>query len=428
MLSSAVQADAAIGDSIRGATGGRWKRGLATYRWVRFATYGFVGGSIGALAWGGIDLPILPLLVLLGLPLAWSYAASRGAAITLMAAYFLGASMGAISGIPTFFGRPGEPWTAMASWVGFATVSTLPFAFLWTKRMPVRPWSFIAAICVLSLPPLGAIGMLNPLLVAGGLFPWLGWWGLCLTFLFMLVVGYRNLRWILVLAWLSMASNAMALIKTPGPPTGWQGINTRFSGLASAGADDAAQILASLRRIEWLTQYVQRLPRRSVTVLPETLLGSANGLTKALLSEAEHSLRSRDALVLVGAELPQPDGRYQNGVIVLGLPAGQERSATQQIPVPFAMWKPWARVGAIADPWARRDLLMVNGVNAAVLICYEQFLSYALLSAMLEQPKVLVAVSNIWWAQGSTIGMIQRQSVDVVARLFGIASIRSQNE
>lgn len=47
------------------------------------------------------------------------------------------------------------------------------------------------------------------------------------------------------------------------------------------------------------------------------------------------------SVILVGAELHQPEGNLQNVLAVLG--HGEGMMLHQRMPVPICMWKPWSK-------------------------------------------------------------------------------------
>lgn len=222
-------------------------------------------------------------------------------------------------------------------------------------------------------------------------------------------------------------ANSAAYLVAAKPPPGWQGVDTNFAQLASGGTDDAGQVLASMRRVKWVQAFAQTVPPHSVRVLPETVLGSFDGVSRFSLAETQAALAARGSRLLVGAELPQPNGQFQNGVLVLGAKDGEAAAAVQNIPVPISMWNPWLANGAVADVFGRGNLVEVNGVRAGVIVCYEQVLAYSLLWLLSGHPDVIVAVSNVWWARTTSIPVIQQQMVDSFGRLFGVGVVLARN-
>lgn len=385
-----------------------------------------VGIVIGWLAWGG-GPELARLGWILVLPLAWGRARSRMEAALLIAGYYLAGARGLPVGAIVFFGEGAPAWFGWCLWFAANLLLTAPFAVLWSGQGRARPWRFVAAVCVSAIPPLAIIGWLNPLTVAGMMYPGLGWAGLFLTLASMAALAAINVRAIACLAVLALVANGIAGLSPLRPPAGWEGFDTSFPRLSSAGAADASQLLAGMRRVQWLVQVEKYVPSHSVLVLPETVVGSFDGVAELSLQETEAALAARGSRILVGAELPQRNGQYKNVVLVLGAKAGEDRAAVQSIPIPVAMWKPWATDGAAADFLGRGNTVMVNGVRVGTAVCYEQVLAYSLWRLMVDKPDLLVAVSNVWWARTTSIPTIQQQSVNAFGRLFGVAVVAARN-
>ncbi len=385
-----------------------------------------LGGCVGALAWLCGDGPLLSLWILL-LPIAWGRTRTRLSASLLMAGYYLVSACGMLAGVASFFGEEKSVAFVIALWAAFGLWSTLPFALLWSKNKRFLPWSFVAALVLAMVPPLAVIGTFNPLMVSGILFPSLGWAGLLLTMATVVALGYRRLFPMLACLVIALVANALAAWGEVRVPDNWKGVDTHFDGIRNGGVADAGQILGSMRRIEWLKDYAKTVPAKSVTVLPETILGPMNALAWVSLEETERSLRAQGSVILAGAELPQGDDHYENVVLVLGAHIGEDRKAVQNIPVPIAMWKPWSNTGAVGDVFGVKNRIHVNGEPIAVLVCYEQLLPYAVLLAMASSPNVLVAVSNVHWARGTLVPIIQRRTVHAYARLFGVPLVQAAN-
>jgi apolipoprotein N-acyltransferase len=90
------------------------------------------------------------------------------------------------------------------------------------------------------------------------------------------------------------------------------------------------------------------------------------------------------------------------------------------------MWRPFARSGVqlhLAGP----AVLPVAGQRAAVLICYEQLLTWPILTSLLRKPTVIVAVANDYWARGTTIPASQLTAVRAWARLMALPYVSATN-
>ncbi|WP_436226521.1 hypothetical protein [Cupriavidus necator] len=363
---------------------------------------------------------------LLALPLLWGVTRSRWEGLSLMLAYFAAGSRGLPGGAVVFFGDEAPHWWGLGMWLAASVLLSAPFALCWSRVPAKRAMGFVLALLVSLVPPLGIVGWLNPLSVAGILFPAGGWVGLALTFVLFIALMRQRVRWLAGLA-VAVAAANVSMHRGPSIHDDWLGFDTSFPKLSSAGADHASQYLTSMQRIEWLRGVISEMPANATLVLPETLIGRFDGVAQAMLAQAEGELTVKSSKVLVGAELPQDSGRYKNAVVVLGANGHEDRAAIQSIPVPISMWKPWTHDGAEADLLARKNTITVNGLRVGVSVCYEQLLAYSLVRVMADKPDVIVAVSNVWWARSTNIPQIQTQSVRAFARLFHVPVVSAKN-
>ncbi|WP_247391911.1 hypothetical protein [Ralstonia pseudosolanacearum] len=385
-----------------------------------------VGAVIGWIAWGHGE-STWGLVGLLLLPLLWGALRSRWEGLGLMLTYYAGGARGLPGGAVAFFGDTAPHWWGLGMWLGASMLLSMPFALCWSGVPSKRAIGFALALLLCLVPPLGIVGWLSPLSVAGILFPFAGWLGLALTVVLFLALVLRRGRLIAGLVVAAAVANAAALHADPVIHLRWLGFDTSFPKLSSAGSDQATQYLSAMDRIQWLRGVIADMPPGATLVLPETVIGRFDGVAQSMLSEAEGELVAKNSRVLVGAELPEDNGRYKNAVVVLGAQRGDDRAAIQGIPVPISMWKPWAADGAEADLLARGNTITVEGHRVGVAICYEQLLTYSLLRLMADKPDLIAAVSNVWWARATNIPQIQFQSVHAFARLFGVPVFSARN-
>lgn len=392
---------------------------------VQVIFYGILGTAVGWGTWGGGRDGWSMLLILL-LPLAWGLSESRWAASMLVFGYYLAGTRGLPGGAAVFFGYGAPWWYGWACWISVCVIVTAPLTVLWTTETKSRPWRFVAAICLSVIPPIGLVGWINPISVAGTLYPGCGWAGAVLSLGVLAALVARYDGWIGGLAGIAVVANLVSCIVVPKTPEGWVGANTHFPQLSSSVGGDAGKMLAGIKRIEWVKTFVKTIPANSVQVLPETVIGEYNGMSAFSLSDADDALAARGSRLLVGAEVPQ-DGKYQNSLVVLGAKNNEQKKAVQGIPVPISMWKPWTKSGAVADIWGHGNVIEVNGSRAGALICYEQLLPYSIFWMMVKKPDVIVAASNVWWARETSIPAIQQQMVGVFGRLFGVPIVTAVN-
>jgi len=393
-------------------------------RLSRMAIAFLVGAILGWIAWGRGE-ELVSLLAIAGLPLAWGHTSSRWDASSLMAGYFGAGARGLPHGAVVFFGDQAPAWCGVAMWAAVVAVLCVPYALGWARHGASRGLGFAVATLACAVPPFGLLGWLNPLSMAGVMFPAWGWVGLVLGLAALACVAARSLRATGAIAALAVGANLMAG-HAQAAPARWQGFDTSFAKLSSAGTEYASQLLASMKRINWLVGVINDMPRDAVLILPETVLGRLDGVEETMLSQAELILAAKHSRVIVGAELGRGT-QYANTAVVLGAGVGEDRAAVQGIPVPISMWKPWADDGAKADLLARGNTITVLGKRVGVSVCYEQLLTYSLLRLAMDKPEVLAAVSNVWWASSTNIPTIQAQSVRAYARLFDIPVVFARN-
>lgn len=138
-----------------------------------------LGVVLGYLAWH----PEATQWWVLPLPLIWVASRTRLAAFLLWLGYYLAGARDVPVIFACFFPESWSGW-GVATWLIHAALLSLPWAVFWREKPTTRRaiLSAVAALLVTTLPPLGILGWLSPLLLAGEAFPGTGWVGLGLTF------------------------------------------------------------------------------------------------------------------------------------------------------------------------------------------------------------------------------------------------------
>ena len=152
-------------------------------------------------------------------------------------------------------------------------------------------------------------------------------------------------------------------------------------------------------------------------VFPESVIADWSEATDLFWSATISNARTSGQTFLVGATIPvetqhsfdfAPDlaslaGRpslgpaapapahYRNVIVLRGETA---ETFHQRIPVPFGMWKPFTGTGVPLNLGGRASI-DIAGQRAAILICYEQLLTWTVLTAMAENPSLVLAISNL---------------------------------
>ena len=136
------------------------------------------------------------------------------------------------------------------------------------------------------------------------------------------------------------------------------------------------------------------------------------------------ALRGMQPPLLIGIPNARPrTDLVDNTLLIMG---AETRTFYQRVPVPIAMWRPFRR-GSVPLRLGSPGVLTIDHQRAAVLICYEQMLTYPILASMLQNPTLIVGISNTFWVDRSTIRRYQRNALRAWAKLFGLAYLSAIN-
>jgi len=189
------------------------------------AATAFAAFAIGAVAWSG---HLFTLLGLLALPIVFKCAKGTPQRITTLACYYAGSIWPIMPGATQFFGNEPllHPLSIVILWVTSTAVLTLPWIWLFAAPRCKAEWALPIGLSITALLPTGVV---NPLTVAGVLFPGLGWAGLVATIILFGTLARFRLYSVALTAMLW----AICYVSHPGtpvvPPT-WQGHDTELGG------------------------------------------------------------------------------------------------------------------------------------------------------------------------------------------------------
>ncbi|PDS54392.1 conjugal transfer protein TraB [Rhizobium anhuiense] len=374
--------------------------------YLRPALLIFVSIAIGVVGWSG---HVLLLPVALGFPLLWSISRTRLVAALVSAGYFLAASRGLPQGVAAFYSS--DIWPGLLLWLCASLSFVAVHTVLWTKNSGDRPFRYLLAAIIMSIPPFGITGWAHPATAAGALFPGLGWWGL--GFMTAGLAGLVTRIWPAVaITFAGLWLWSAASWTEPGLPNGWLGVDLELG--ASLGRD------AGLHRQRDLIATVRNAASDGArfVVLPETALGFWTPTVARLWMSASGDT---DGTVIAGATVLDAAG-YDNVLVAIDRKGESSILYRERMPVPGSMWQPWRSWfgesgGARADFFAN-PVVSVGASRAAPLICYEQLIVWPILQSMLHHPDLVVAVGNGWWTEGTSIVAIQRAAATAWAKLF----------
>lgn len=379
---------------------------------------------------------------------------TRRWAYTSALCYYGGALWPIIPGARNFFGPRASVLETVALWIVSSLLLALPWLLVWTRDRRQLLWRAPVGLILSVLPPLGLIGWASPLTSAGFLFPGTSWFGLIGCAVATGALAWRPKSAIVVLSILAIGINLYSVSAADVPSlTGWQGVNTNFG----AESKEQSSPLAEFQAAESIQGQAVNSNAR-VVVFPESVVSAWTVATDSFWEDTITRLRAKGKTIVIGARVieAQPDSAfsaddfavsiatlrsaptgplvksashadswptYRNMLIIRG---SESKIFDQRIPVPISMWRPFARSGVqlhLTGP----AVLPVAGQRAAVLICYEQLLTWPILTSLLGHPTLIVAVANDYWAAGTTIPAFQLTAVRAWARLMALPYVSATN-
>ena len=374
------------------------------------------------------SLPRFAPLILL-IPVFWTLARTRTAAFMVVLVYHLAISRGLAPGARVFLSAYENTFSnGLILWFLMSLGVALPFGLFWSlKRRLKASCLFGAFLTAYFLPPIALIGVENPMMAAGCLFPGLGWYGLIfLSGLYLLCAVSRRIALIFIACILLMPALNVGGLQAPKLPEGFLSINTSFGRLGSGSFD----FQNDFERINMVFQDLRSRKIREADshyiLLPETIGGRLNRPGMDLWQREFDDLLREDQTILFGAELPTGDGlKYDNALIMLS--QGKFQHVAQRIPVPYSMYRPFSKIGANLHLWDDGILPLPGGGKAAVVVCYEAFLTLPYMVSMIEQPDLLICVANMWWCRETSLTILQKRNVALWAQLFGVPVAYARN-
>jgi hypothetical protein len=399
----------------------------------------------------------LGMIAAAAMPLTCLAPGTRRAAFESAFGYYAAALWPMIPGLEAYW--KSEPLIPLLFWILTALLLSLPWTVAWTSHRVHYLWRAPLALVTTIVPPLGIVGLASPLTGAGYLFPSMGWAGLAaVAFLPGILLSAQPLSWRVRAAVISLAvALCIASHLYSGdvePPYGWTAINTHFG--------DLSQPFRDFQAAQFIQQKADKSSAR-VLIFPEAVVPRWSEATEAFWRQSLDHCRTRGQILAIGAGLPDKPFRndrerlnnlrtYDFGEAIEVLKSGSPRtilgpmrsplservnntmllvgaeSATfnQRVPVPVGMWRPFNKV-SVPLRLNAPGVLAIDHERAAVLICYEQMLTFPILASTLQHPTVIVGISNTFWVDHTTIPRYQANALRAWAKLFRLPYLLAVN-
>ena len=110
-------------------------------------------------------------------------------------------------------------------------------------------------------------------------------------------------------------------------------------------------------------------------------------------------------------------------MVIVGAESG---TFYQRVPVPVGMWRPFSRT-SVPVRLAGPGVIAIDRQRTAVLICYEQMITWPILASMLQHPTVIVGISNTFWVDHTSIPRYQSSALRGWAKLFRLPYLSAVN-
>jgi apolipoprotein N-acyltransferase len=354
----------------------------------------------------------MPLSIVV--PCLFAVQPTRSTAGVTSFAYYAAASLPVIGVAKAYW--PSAEDSAVLIWIGASALLSLPWLFCWTRLESLRPWTSALSVAFTAVPPLCIIGWASPLLSAGALFPDSAWLGIAAALALPGLLIHKRSRLIALLVASAACVFLNLHVKEVMRPAGWVGEMTRIH--RPRKADDLVDFA-----IEEQLQQAARSSGAKFLVFPE---GAVRRWTDATDAFWASTVSNAGKTLLIGAGEPIPGSvRYYNSVVIVGDHA--RPPFHQRIPVPGGMWNPFEPERGVALNLLGPGTVNVGGQRAAILICYEQLLTWPMLRSAIEKPTILIAISNESWTSSTIVPRMQHACVRAWARLFGLPVISAIN-
>jgi hypothetical protein len=411
----------------------------------------------------------LGMMVAAGMPLVCLSAMTRRAAFENTFGYYVTALWPMVLGLERYLGS-NRFLVAIALWIFTALLLSFPWAMAWTFDRRHLIWRVPLALLLTVMPPLGIIGLASPLAGAGYLFPGTRWLGLAIAATLPgLVLSSAALTFrsrCLVICFASGFSIGMAAEGhlfspfSPDPPAGWAAVSTHFG--------DVSQPFRDFYAAQFIQQRAGEIAAR-VLIFPEAVVPRWSEATQSFWQETLEHARARGQILAFGAGVPTlartkrsdreelrqlqsydfdaaiqilksidtaqltyrtgiPPDSIESAVTDNALLVVGAESATfyQRVPVPVGMWQPFSPVSVPLRLLAPA-VVDIDRQRAAVLICYEQMITFPAIMSMLRHPTVIVGISNTFWVEHTTIPSYQLNALRSWAKLFGLPYFSAVN-
>jgi len=382
---------------------------LISFLALRSFLFAFLLGMfVGYVSWGqNLSFTILSLFLFL----AYLLVDKRQLLFGFVWAYYLMASRGFLFGVERYYESFGY---AFLAWIAVATLSSLLWVLIWSASFRKRLLLFPLLLIVLILPPMGFISWVNPLPTIALVLPNFGFLGIFIEIIVIYSLAifwkkYEYARYYLI----ALIVVLLVFILYFSPPKVREHpdiesiqSNIEYFPMSFDKSNEYKTLKIFFHKVE--------NSKSKNILLPENALGNYSSIQSMLWQDLDKS-----KTVFAGATIYNAR-RSKNINALLEITHNSSKVLyKQRVPVLGEMWKPFINKGTEATIFEKATV-KINGQKTGVFICYEQLLVYPYLQTFFYEPKILIGISNLYWAKDTNIKSIQKETMELWAILFGV--------
>lgn len=381
---------------------------------MNYIIISLTGMFIAYISWSlSIELTIFSSLLFF----SYFYINQRSYLFTLILSYYLFASRGLLIGTENYYD---SIYIAILIWLLSALLTTSVWIIIWSPYKKKRLQLFPIMLTLLIVPPIGFISWVNPIISSAIVFSEFGFLGIVfyLLSLYLVVILLKNksrtTQTIITILILFISTVIYNPIKKQKQNTLYP-INSNLK-----YKNQAVDFLGDYRRQKKLLAIANKSQQNNL-LFHENALGSFNQNSMMIWERLDNN-----KTILAGATIYHKRVGVYDNVLMEITHNSYKTIYKQRVPVPISMWKPWIEQGAKAYPF-QNPTVEYQQSRVGVFICYEQLLTYTYLHTMFYEPKYIIGISNLWWVEDKSIGIIQRRNLELWGRLFGKKFYYSEN-
>lgn len=393
------------------------RRAHAAARWVLAPAMSALGGAlllnldVAAFGYQPSTVQCFILAATL-LMMAARMVTSRKEGMVVMAGWYAGATFSLPLVWRMFF-------NSEAGWLLWALLVLLLAApaLLAPRRRPAL--GIAVATLIAAVPPLGFVGLGNPMLLAGALFPRTGWVGLALTVMFLVLSAWKTKPAAAAQGLMLAVGAVTAGVALPAAPDDAWAATTYIDGHPAKSLD-----VAYARQDEVIRLAMDAVEQGAkVIVFPEATNPDWDAGQAFYWKRVKDAAAAKGAQVLVGVYTDEWETPRTNGLVDLA----SSKIYPATLSAPASLWQPWSRNNPFPLNWAGRELIPTKHGPAAHLICFEELLPWPLAMQELHgKPTWLLSAANQWFDRGWMLNP-QKRSVEMQARLWNLPLVRAVN-